>query len=85
MVISVQFKNKEMKFGGKVYDFKLADKVSPPKTGSIIRMLNRDGTKVVCHGTRVKVVEVKTDSKFLEPDEISYIESSLDEPSISCK
>ena len=77
MVVSVQFKNKEMKFGGKIYDFKLADKVS--------RMLNRDGTKVVCHGTRVKVVEVKTDSKFLEPDEISYIESSLDEPSISCK
>lgn len=79
MYISVLFKNREMKFGGKVYDFKV-DKA--PEVGSIIRMMSEDGSKPVCNGTRVKVVAVKEKSDAAA-QVITYKMSSMDEHSIS--
>lgn len=85
MYISVMFKNKKLEFNGKAYDFELAPNVSPPKTGDIIRMLSEDGKKVVCNGTRVKVTAVKSTSTTAAENRISFVNSSLNEPSLSSK
>lgn len=85
MYISVVFKNKNMEFGGKAYDFELSPSAAVPKTGSIIRMLTEDGSKVVCNGTRVKVVGSKSVSTTAAEQRISYVDSSMDEPSLSLK
>ena len=80
-VVVVQFK-RNGEFGGNTYDYRLAQGITPPKTGDIIRMLNDDGTRVICNGTRVRVVAVKEDSDCIQPQVISYVKSSMDEPSI---
>ena len=84
MYITVQFKNKENQFGGKTYDFKLSNQVSAPAKGSIIRMIDEDD-KPVCYRTRVKVVDVKDNSSYPQPQTIKYQMSSMDEPSIAKK
>lgn len=82
MFITVQFKNANLVFGGKKYDYQLSKGVtSPPKVGDIIRMYGEKGEKV-CNATRVRVVDVKQES------DKSYCiivpkPSSLDEPSIA--
>ena len=82
MFIEVQFKNKQLVFGGKTYDYEVVGEV--PKKGSIIRMLNEDRSKAVANGTRVKVVDVKPTSAS-SIQKVSYVKSSLDEPSLSSK
>ena len=82
MFIEVQFKNKQLVFGGKTYDYEVVGEV--PKKGSIIRMLNEDRSKAVANGTRVKVVDVKPTSTS-SIQKVSYVKSSLDEPSLSSK
>lgn len=81
MYITVQFKNKEMDFGGRTYDFEVVTG-NVPKKGDIIRMYSPDGREKVCHATRVKVVDVKNSSEKSERS-ISCVASSMDEPSIS--
>jgi hypothetical protein len=80
MFVTVQFKNKQLVFGGRTYDYEVVGDV--PKKGDVIRMLSEDGTKAVCNGTRVKVVDVKPTSAF-SIQKISCVQSSLDEPSLS--
>lgn len=80
MYITVVFKNKEMVFGGKSYDFEVVG--TAPKKGDIIRMLNEDGSKAVCHGTRVKVVDVK-DTSLKSQQKVTCVISSMNEPSLS--
>lgn len=82
-VISVQFKNRAMEFGGRTYDFELVDAIAAPQVGDVIRMLSADGTKAVCNGTRVKVIAVKEASDCIQPQIISYSMSSMDEPSLT--
>lgn len=82
MFIEVQFKNKQLVFGGKTYDYEVVGEV--PKKGSIIRMLNEDRSKAVANGTRVKVVDVKSTSTS-SIQKVSCVNSSLDEPSLSSK
>jgi hypothetical protein len=82
MFIEVQFKNKQLVFGGKTYDYEVVGEV--PKKGSIIRMLNEDRSKAVANGTRVKVVNVKPTSTS-SIQKVSCVKSSLDEPSLSSK
>ena len=53
MFVSVVFKNKDMEFTGKTYDFEVVGKV--PRRGDIIRMMSEDGTKKVCNATRVRL------------------------------
>ena len=65
------------------YDYEIKGKTTP-KVGDIIRMYSPDGSKKVCNATRVKVLAVKSFSEKSE-SEISYVESSLEEPSISKK
>ena len=84
MYLEVQFKDKNLNWHGKTYDFELTKSSKPPKIGSVIRMLSEDGTKAVCNGTRVRVIAVKPQSSR-SIETISYVESSLDEPSISNK
>lgn len=74
-IISVQFKDKDKNFRGKLYDFKVA---KAPKVGSIIRMYDKDFTKPVCNATRVRVVEVK-DNSDVETEEIGFIETTLED------
>lgn len=82
MFIEVQFKNKQLIFGGKTYDYEVVGEV--PEKGSIIRMLNEDKSKAVANGTRVKVVDVKSTSAS-SIQKVSCVKSSLDEPSLSSK
>ena len=82
MFIEVQFKNKQLVFGGKTYDYEVVGEV--PKKGSIIRMLNEDKSKAVANGTRVKVIDVKPTSTS-SIQKVSCVKSSLDEPSLSSK
>ena len=82
MFVTVQFKNKQLVFGGRTYDYEVVGDV--PKNGDVIRMLSEDGTKAVCNGTRVKVVDVTHTSAF-PIQKISCVQSSLDEPSLSKK
>jgi hypothetical protein len=82
MYITVQFKNKELVFGGRTYDYEVVGEV--PKKGDVIRMMSEDGKKKVCNATRVKVVDVKPQSaKSIQ--KISCVKSSLNEPSIAKK
>ena len=81
-VISVQFKRKGQ-FGGTTYDYLLAANTPAPKKGDIIRMLTEDKKQTVCNGTRVQVVDVKETSDYLQPQVISYVRSSMEEPSLS--
>lgn len=80
MFVRVIFKNKDMEFTGKTYDFEVVGKV--PKRGDIIRMMSEDGTKKVCNATRVKVVSV-LDTSTTSVQKITCVPSSMDEPSIS--
>ena len=81
MVISVQFKNRDMEFRGKTYDFELAPNETVPAKGAIIRMVDPDGKKV-CNYTRVKVVDVKNTSDKTQ-GLVRCVPSSMDEPSIA--
>lgn len=83
MVISVQFKNRDMEFGGKTYDFELAPNETTPENGAIIRMTDTEGKKV-CNFTRVKVVGIKEKSDKTQ-GLIRCVASSMDEPSIAKK
>lgn len=84
MFITVQFRNRENKFCGKTYDFELCSNTPAPPVGSIIRMINAEG-KPVCNRTRVKVLNVKNETNYCEPQAIKYQMSSMDEPSIAKK
>ena len=81
MYITVQFRNRDNIFSGKSYDYEINSK-KRPKVGDIIRMYSPDGGKRVCNATRVKVLAVKSTSEKSEA-EISYVESSMEEPSIA--
>ena len=76
MYVTVQFKNKQLIFGGRTYDYEVVGDV--PKKGDVIRMLSEDGTKAVCNGTRVKIVDVKPTSTF-SIRKFCCVQSSLDE------
>ena len=82
MYVTVQFKNKQLIFGGRTYDYEVVGDV--PQKGDVIRMLSEDGTKAVCNGTRVKVVDVKPTSTF-SIQKIKAVQSSMDEPSLSVR
>lgn len=83
MVLTVQFKNRNMEFTGRTYDYQLVIGTEPPKVGDVIRMLSEDGSRAVCNGTRVKVVAVKEKSDCVQPQVISYARASMDEPSLT--
>ena len=83
MVISVQFKNRDMEFQGKTYDFELAPNETTPEKGAIIRMTDTEGKKV-CNYTRVRVVDIKEKSDKAQ-GLIRCVASSMDEPSIAKK
>jgi len=77
MYITVQFKNKNKDFVGKLYDYALNKEEIPPKQGDIIRMMD-DNYNYLCYGTRVKVVDVvNADKKDLTS--IRYIKTTLDD------
>lgn len=78
MFITVQF-HKGNTFTGKTYDYEVDN---APKKGSIIRMLSSDGTKFICNGTRVKVVDVKSEGNA-RAQHIDYILATMDEQSFS--
>ena len=83
MYITVQFKNKNKDFVGKLYDYALNKEEIPPKQGDIIRMMD-DNYNYKFYGTRVKVVDVFNDEKKLNvPKEnvasIRYVQSSMEE------
>ena len=83
MYITVQFKNKNKDFVGKLYDYALNKEETPPKQGDIIRMMD-DNYNYKFYGTRVKVVDVFNNEKKLNvPKEnvasIRYIQSSMEE------
>lgn len=79
MYISVQFKDKNMNFKGKLYDYETD---SPPEVGAIIRMTAEDKKSFVANGTRVRVVKVKNESKAAI-QKVFCIPSSLEEKSFS--
>lgn len=76
MVVSVQFKNKNKEFTGRIYDYELCEGEVVPEKGDIIRMLD-ENYELMCYGTRVKVVDVKDVSDDLV--KIRYMEASMDE------
>ncbi len=76
MFIRIQFKNKDLKFIGKLYDYKLTDDVAPPPVGSIIRMEYDDGT-AAAHHTRVKVVDVIDSSDKAYGRSVCYTMAAL--------
>ena len=76
MFISVQFKDKDKNFKGKIYDYELLTDIVP-KVGDIIRMIDKDN-EPVCYGTRVKVVAVKSETDVKVWDKVNYLLSSLD-------
>lgn len=78
MYISVQFKDRNKVFRGKIYDYQLSKEETTPKVGSIIRMMD-EKYNYICNGTRVKVVDVKTESNTSQPMAIRYISSSLED------
>lgn len=57
MFIDVMFKR-----GTHAYTYRLADGVTPPPVGSIIRMRDASTNRPIAHGTRVTVVNVKAAS-----------------------
>ena len=57
MFIDVVFKN-----GSHAYTYKLADGITAPSVGTVIRMLDNTTGRPIAHGTRVTVVNVKTTS-----------------------
>jgi hypothetical protein len=80
MYITVQFKNKNKDFVGKLYDYALNKEETPPKQGDIIRMMD-DNYNYLCYGTRVKVIDVvNADKKDLTS--IRYIKTTLDDKEV---
>jgi uncharacterized protein YhfF len=77
MFISVQFKDKNKVFKGKIYDYELLTDVVP-KVGEIIRMVDKDN-EPVCYGTRVKVVAVKAETPIKVWDKVNYLIASLED------
>ena len=74
MYITVQFKNKNKDFVGKLQE------EIPPKQGDIIRMMD-DNYNYLCYGTRVKVIDVvNADKKDLTS--IRYIKTTLDDKEV---
>lgn len=62
MVVSVQFKDKNKVFKGRIYDYLLhKDDENEIQGGDIIRMMDKD-YNFTCHGTRVKVVGLRAAS-----------------------
>lgn len=82
MYLTVQFHRGE-EFVGKSYDYQLVVGKEPPKVGDVIRMLSDDEKRVICNGTRVKVLAVKAESDCAQPQVISYKMSSMEEPSLT--
>ena len=78
MIISVQFKDRNKVFKGKVYDYKLHPEEEIPRRGSIIRMMDED-YNYRCYGTRVKVVDVQKSFEERDLDVIHYIETTLED------
>ena len=78
MFVTVQFKDINHVFKGKLYDYELNKEEEVPEKGSIIRMLDED-YNYICNGTRVKVVDIKATSTRVEPTVIRYIQSSMEE------
>ena len=83
LYVTVQFKDRDMNWRGRTYDFELAASASAPKQGDIIRMYSEDGTQKVCNATRVRVVDIKPTSLTAQKQKITYVPSSLEEPSIA--
>ena len=79
MVISIQFKDKYKVFKGKLYDFKLAKGEEIPKKNSVVRLMDNKAKDYLFYGTRVRVADVKFDVNEDELEEVTYIESSLDD------
>lgn len=79
MVISIQFKDKNKVFKGKIYDFKLSKNESVPKKDTIVRLMDSEAKNYLFYGTRVKVTDVKFDSNEDELEEVTYVESSLED------
>lgn len=77
MFISVQFKDKNKVFKGKIYDYELLDGVPTPQIGDIVRMLDKDD-KPVCYGTRVKIVAIKAATDVKVWDKVKYLTTTLD-------
>ena len=57
MFIDVMFKN-----GSHAYTYKLADGITAPAVGTVIRMRDASTNRPIAHGTRVTVVNVKAAS-----------------------
>lgn len=77
MIITVQFKDKNKVFKGRIYDYELVD-AEIPKKNSIIRMMD-ENYDWLCHATRVKVVDVKSGSSPFPLQKIRFIEASMEE------
>lgn len=80
MYITVQFKNKNKDFVGKLYDYALNKEEIPPKQGDIIRMMD-DDYNYICYGTRVRVVDVVNSNKE-NLKSIRYIKTTLDDKEV---
>lgn len=78
MIISIQFKDKNKVFKGKVYDYRLNPEEKPPKAETIIRLMN-DNYDYLHYGTRVKVVGVRKAQKGEGKNLISirYVEDEI--------
>lgn len=78
-VVSIQFKNRNKEFKGKVYDFLLNQEEDNPKSGDIIRLMD-NSYNYKFYGTRVKVVDTKIVSEnFEDLEEVRYLQSSMEE------
>lgn len=77
MYISVQFKDKDKKFKGRIYDYKVCDdEAEKPQKGDIIRMMDTN-YNYIAYGTRVMVVDVKERSATAS-QEIRFLKTTLD-------
>lgn len=77
-IISVQFKNKNKEFTGKIYDFLLNNEEEAPSNGDIIRLMD-NSYDYKFYGTRLKVVDAKFVAEPpLDLEEVRYLKASMD-------
>ena len=75
MFITIQFKDAKNVFRGRTYDYELCADEELLQCGDIIRMADEDWN-YICYGTRVKVVDVKTESATAA-QKIHYVKTTM--------